>query len=129
MKQNKFFSFWGAKVFSLLLAILTVLLIEFTNITDRVITIPLSVTLPDDFEAESLVPESVDVVISGNENVIYLVDPAGIKARADFSAVDSAGITSVPVILEYREDIYKKNTIAIYSDPSSVRILFGEPDD
>ena len=81
MKQGlKFFSSWSAKVFSFLLAVAVVLIVEFSNISNRVVTIPLSVALPDGLVAESLVPETVDIVISGSEQLIYLVDPSSINA-------------------------------------------------
>ena len=92
MKQGlKFFSSWSAKVFSFLLAVAVVLIVEFSNISNRVVTIPLSVALPDGLVAESLVPETVDIVISGSEQLIYLVDPSSINAYADFSDVDNSG--------------------------------------
>lgn len=127
MKQNhKFLSNWGVKVFSFMIALLVVLVVQFYNVTSRVVTIPLNVILPMEYDAESLVPETVDIVISGDESIIYLVEPAQILAYADFSQVSSVGISRAPVVLEYKEDIYKKNSISVKAQPSSVRILFSQ---
>ncbi len=126
MKQDfKFFSSWGAKIFAFLLAVAVVLLVEFSNITNRVVRIPLDVSLPENLTAESLVPESVDIVISGSEDLIYLVDPAMVTASADFSAVESAGIARVPVVLDFNQDVFRQSSISVKAQPSSVRILFS----
>ncbi len=126
MKQGlKFFSSWSAKVFSFLLAVAVVLIVEFSNISNRVVTIPLSVSLPDGLVAESLVPETVDIVISGSEQLIYLVDPSSINAYADFSDVDNSGIARVPVVLDFNQDVFRQSSISVKAQPSSVRILFS----
>ena len=126
MKQNyKVFQNWAVKIFSFLLAVLVILLIEFGNISGRTVTIPVTVYLPDNgLVAKSLVPETVDVVIKGDENVIYLVDPSAIQAFADFTEVEKTGITRVPVILDFPENIYSKNSISVSASPSTLRILF-----
>ena len=81
MKQSiKIFSSWGPKIFSFLLAVAVVLIVEFSNISNRVVTIPLDVDLPSGLRAESLVPDTVEIVISGSESLIYLVDPSQISA-------------------------------------------------
>ena len=126
MKQNiKIFSSWGSKIFSFLLAIGVVLVVEFSNISNRVVTIPLDVSLPDNLVAESLVPETVEIVISGSEDVIYLVDPSLVKAYADFSFVNNSGIARVPVVLDFNQDVFRKSSISVKAEPSSVRILFS----
>lgn len=126
MKQNiKIFSSWGPKIFSFLLAIGVVLVVEFSNISNRVVTIHLDVSLPDNLVAESLVPETVEIVISGSEDVIYLVDPSLVKAYADFSFVNNSGIARVPVVLDFNQDVFRKSSISVKAEPSSVRILFS----
>ena len=89
------------------------------------VTIPLSVALPDGLVAESLVPETVDIVISGSEQLIYLVDPSSINAYADFSDVDNSGIARVPVVLDFNQDVFRQSSISVKAQPSSVRILFS----
>ena len=130
MKQSKFLS--GLlqnlipKIFSVMVAVFIVVSVRFMNVNDRVVTLPLRVVLPSDYKAASLVPETVEVAISGPDSIIYLVDPAGIKARADFSDVNGPGIVRVPVELDYSEDIYTRDGLTVSARPSSVRILFEE---
>ena len=130
MKQSKLLSGilqnWVAKVFSFIIALAIVVSVRFLNVNDRVVTVPLDVTLPESYRAASLVPDTVDIVITGSDSIIYLVDPEGIEASADFSAVDGAGIVRVPVGLSYPDDIYTRDGLTVSAHPSSVRILFEE---
>ena len=117
---------WIPKIFSFLTALFIVLAVRFMNVNDRVVTLPLDVILPEDYTAVSLVPDTVDAVITGSDSIIYLVDPSAITATADFSAVAAPGIVRVPVSLEYRDDIYTRDGLVVSAQPSSVRILFEE---
>ncbi len=117
---------WVPKIFSLLIALFIVLAVRFMNVNDRVVTLPLTVILPEDYTAVSLVPDTVDAVITGPDSIIYLIDPSMIAATADFSSVSGEGIVRVPVMLEYRDDIYTRDGLVVSARPSSVRILFEE---
>ena len=81
--MNSFLSSWIPKIISFILALLIFIAVKYMNMADRVITIPLSVTLPDESVVlpESLVPSRTDIIISGNDELIYLVDPTDISAR------------------------------------------------
>ncbi len=120
------FQNWIPKIFSFLAALFIVLSVRFMNVHDRVVTLPLNVILPENYNAASLVPDTVDAVITGPDSIIYLVDPSAITATADFSSVDGAGIVRVPVALDYRDDIYTRDGLVVSSRPSTVRILFEE---
>ena len=67
----------------------------------------------------------MEIVISGSEDVIYLVDPSLVKAYADFSFVNNSGIARVPVVLDFNQDVFRKSSISVKAEPSSVRILFS----
>ena len=105
MKQSKIVSSllsnWIAKIFSFLIALFIVLAVKVLNVNDRVVTVPLDVS------------------------IIYLVDPSEISASADFSSVSSEGIARVPVELYYDNDIFTDDGLAVSTRPSSVRILFS----
>ena len=129
MKQNSkitttVLSNLAPKVFSFLAAIFIVLTVHFIGTTDRTVTLPLDVKLPEGYRAASLVPSTVNVTISGDEKVIYLVDPSQIKAHVDFSEVKDSGITRAPVHLTYQENIFRADGLTVTPTPSSVRILF-----
>ena len=119
---------WIAKILAFITALFLVLAIRFMNITSRVVHIPIDIVLPEstEFVPISLIPDSIDVVITGNDSIIYLVDPSQIKASADFSAVNKGDIVRKAVKLEYDHDIYTQNSLTIQAKPSTIRILFEE---
>jgi len=123
--QNLLFN-WPAKVLSLVFALLVYTFIQYSTLDTRVVTIPLSVQLPEHLVAESLVPQKVEVQIKGNEDIIYLVDPGSIAATIDFADVVQAGIASRSVILIYDERVFDSAQISLLAKPSQYRILFAE---
>lgn len=125
---NSFLSSWIPKIISFIIALLIFIAVKYMNMASRVITIPLSVTLPDQSVVlpESLVPSRTDIIISGNDELIYLVDPTDISAHADFSAVSEAGIARVPVTVKYNEDVFLDASLAVRANPDTVRILFKD---
>jgi hypothetical protein len=129
MKRNKYFQNliydWPAKILSLVFAIGIYLFIQYSTIGARVVTIPLNVALPSAYAAESLVPNSVDISIKGNDDIIYLIDPDYITASIDFSFVGESGIATAPVVLDYEENVFNNGGIYISAEPSQFRILFG----
>ena len=130
--KNKFssaiFGNWVVKVFSFLVALGIVVAVRFLNVTDRVVTIPITVKLnaSSPFEPVSLVPESIDVVITGDDDIVYLVDPSLITASVDFSDVGGEGISRRVVYLDYANDIFSSYGLTIKSSPATIRILFQE---
>lgn len=128
--QNKFasavFGNWVVKVLSFICALVVVVSIRFLSATDRVVTIPITVTFDENsaYEPVSLVPDSIDVVITGDDSIIYLVDPSLITASVDFSDVDGEGISRRNVVLEYDRDIFTDNSLTVSSSPLTIRILF-----
>jgi len=119
---------WIAKILAFITALFLVLAIRFMNITSRVVHIPIDIVLPEstEFVPISLIPDSIDVVITGDDSIIYLVDPSQIKASADFSSVNKGDIVRKAVKLEYDHDIYTQNSLTIQAKPSTIRILFEE---
>ena len=129
MKLNKYLQnmlyHWPAKVLSLVFAVCIYLFIQYSTIGARVVTIPLDVRMPSGYEAASLVPESVEVKIRGNEDVIYLINPNSIMASINFSFVQNEGIFSAPVVLMYEENIFESGGVSVSPNPSQYRILFN----
>ena len=119
---------WIAKILAFITALFLVLAIRFMNITSRVVHIPIDIVLPEstEFVPISLIPDSIDVVITGDDSIIYLVDPSQIKASADFSSINKGDIVRKAVKLEYDHDIYTQNSLTIQAKPSTIRILFEE---
>lgn len=119
---------WVIKILSFMTAVFLVLAIRFMGINSRTVHIPLDVTLPDSSEyvPVSLIPDSIDIVITGDDSIIYLVDPSQITASADFSDVNNGEIERRNVVLEYDHDIFSRNSLTLQAKPATVRILFEE---
>src|SRR5574344_1854679 len=116
---NSFLSAWVPRVLSLVLAFLIFAVVNYLNMTDRVITIPLSVTLPSSevVVPESLVPSKTEIIISGNDELIYLIDATSITAEADFSQVTDSGISRVPVKVSYNKDVFLDVSLSVRANP------------
>ena len=116
---------WPPKVLSLVFALCIYLFIQYTNIGSRVVTIPLDVKLPSAYEAESLVPSSVEVHIQGDDDLIYLINPNSILASLDFSYVQQEGIATAAVLLEYEQNMFESGGISLSANPTQFRVLFS----
>ncbi len=117
---------WKPKLISFILALCFFFLYLFSNNSSRIVTIPLDVYLPIGYQAESLIPNSVDLEISGNNNIIYLIDPNLIKAKVDFSSIQKEGISTENIELEYDYKIFSKENISLNTKPATVKISFKE---
>lgn len=122
-----FLTSWVPKLLALLCALLIYVSVRYFNMSARTVVIPLDVTMPQDttIVAESTVPSSVSVVISGNDQLIYIVDPDDIVASADFSDVTESGIARVPVVLSYNNKVFKDASLTVAARPDVVKILFS----
>lgn len=117
---------WQVKLVCILLALSFYFLISFSAYTDRQAVIPLEVILPVDYDAESLVPNSITININGSDKIIYLIDPALISASVDFSDIDKVGIARRTVVLSYDDKVFNKGEITVSSMPETIRIAFKD---
>lgn len=117
------------KVFFLLAAIIIFLVVQYFQMVDRRVVIPLQVKLPESSVVvpESLVPKSIEIVISGTDKLVYLVEPDKIVAIADFTDITEVGIARVPVTLLYDQDVFDSAELVVTATKPIVRILFKEP--
>lgn len=134
MKHNNkglsnFVNTWTPRVLSLLVAVFVFAGVKYFNLADRVVRIPLEVTLPETgVEPESLVPTSVDIILTGDDDLIYLIDPGSITASADFSDVTEPGISRRAVQLDYPAGVFEDTALVVTASPDVTRILFREAD-
>lgn len=129
MRQNKVIQSlllnWPAKVFSLVLAILVYVFVQYASLDIRVVTIPLEVSLPAEGVApQSKVPSEIEVEIKGKDSLIHLVNPSAIEASVDFSTVRGEGISVRNVVLEYERHLFDTSHITFVANPVQIRIFF-----
>jgi hypothetical protein len=115
---------WIVKVFSLLLAIGVYLVINYATLDQRKVDIPLEVIMPIKYQAVSTVPKTISLIIKTDSRYSSIIDPWTVKAKADFSNVDSEGVKSTAVILS-TEGPYASTKVYFSSQPEVIRIYFA----
>ena len=124
---QKVFYNWQVKIICFLLAVFIYFVLVFSIQTSRTLTLPLNVTLPAEYQAESIVPDSVELVIQGTEDQIYMIDVSNISVSADFSTVNREGVNYAVVEIDTGEleRYIDTSMISIYTKPSQVKVYFN----
>lgn len=115
---------WAAKLCALVVALFAFVLFTYAKQETREVTIPVSVLMPQSLEAVSTVPQTVDVRIKGEGDVVYLIDPEMIHATLDYSQVSAEGIATMPVTLTFEQGAMEDGSIALEADPGQCRVMF-----
>ena len=126
---QKLFYNWQAKIISFLLAVFVYFILLFSIQNSRTITLPVEVVMPEGYVATSNVPTSIDLVIQGTEDQIYLVDVSKITLKVDFSTVNREGVSYATVDSNMNDlsSYVDTSAISIYTKPSQVRVYFSLP--
>ena len=124
---QKLFYNWQAKIISFLLAVFVYFILMFSIQNSRTIALPVEVVMPEGYVATSNVPSSIDLVIQGTEDQIYLIDVSKITLKVDFSMVDREGISYATVQIDINElaSYIDTSAVSIYTKPSQVRVYFS----
>ncbi|MBQ3729915.1 MAG: hypothetical protein II813_04180 [Spirochaetales bacterium] len=119
---------WQVKIICLLLAVLVYFVLLFSIQSSRSMTLPLKVTLPDGYKAESTIPKSVELVIQGTEDQIFMIDPAKISVSADFTTVNREGVNYAVVEIDTGDltSYIDTTALSIFTRPSQVKIYFSK---
>ena len=119
---------WQVKIICLLLAVLVYFVLLFSIQSSRSMTLPLKVTLPDGYKAESTIPNSVELVIQGTEDQIFMIDPAKISVSADFTTVNREGVNYAVVEIDTGDltSYIDTTALSIFTRPSQVKIYFSK---
>ena len=119
---------WQVKIICLLLAVLVYFVLLFSIQSSRSMTLPLKVTLPDGYKAESTIPKSVELVIQGTEDQIFMIDPAKISVSADFITVNREGVNYAVVEIDTGDltSYIDTTALSIFTRPSQVKIYFSK---
>ena len=132
MSRNKssfqrIFYNWQIKLLCFLLAVFMYFFLGLTLQETRTVTLPLNVVMPEGYKADSLVPTSVDLIITGKEDQVYMIDTSKVTITVDFSKVSSEGVASVPVKINMgtQGDVLDFSSLSITTNPSRVKIYFS----
>ncbi len=119
---RRIFSDWPAKVLSLAVALLLTLFFNLTRLEQRVVNIPLAVSINDQMAPSSQYPRMVRVVLRGERDVIYGIREDEVSASLDLSGYRSEGVYRIPVKLEKRGNALTADPLEIHPDPSEVAV-------
>ncbi len=123
---QKVFYNWQIKLICFILAIFVYFVLVFSIQTSRTISLPVEVKLPENYTATSNIPTSIDLVIQGTEDQIYMIDASSIYLTVDFSTVNREGINYATVEIDTGElqNYVDTSQISIFTKPSQVRVYF-----
>ena len=118
---------WQAKILCFLFAVLVYFVLVFSIQTSRTVTLPVEVKLPANYVAQSNVPTSVELVIQGTEDQIYLIDVSQISLCADFTTVNREGVNYATVQIDTNDLQHHVDMTAlhVYTVPSQLKIYFA----
>ncbi len=121
---------WQIKLICFVLAVFFYFVFVFSIDTSRTVTLPVEVKLPSDYVATSNIPSSVDLVIEGTEDQIYMIDVSRISLSVDFSNVSREGVNAAVVQIDTGDlgKYVKMSEISIYTRPGQVRVYFVSPE-
>ncbi len=119
---KRLFSQWPAKVLSLAVALLLTLFFNLTRLEQRIMSIPLAVSMHDSMAPSSAYPRMVKAVLKGERDVIYGIREDEISASIDLSSYRDGGVYKVPVRLEKRGGALTADPLELRPDPVEIAI-------
>ena len=131
MRRNKFFQRvfynWQVKILCFLLAVFMYFFLGLVIQDTRTVKLPLEVTLPSGYNADSNIPTSVDLVIKGTQERIYMIEVDDIHVSVDFSNVDHEGVNIAPVVItmDGPNQSLDTSSVSISTNPTQVKIYFS----
>ncbi len=131
MRRNKSFQRifynWQIKLLCFLLAVFMYFFLGQVLQETRTVTLPLNVVLPENYKADSIVPDSVELEIRGKENQVYMIDPAKVTITVDFSKVSQEGVSIAPVVVTMgdQEEILDFSSLSVSTNPSQIKVYFS----
>jgi hypothetical protein len=113
---------WPAKVLSLAAALLLFFFYRLNRLEDRYLSVPLVVTMNEEFAPASQVPRSVRVSLRGESNALFSIQEDDIAATLDLSGYRSEGVFRAAVQIEKRGTALGVDPLEIQADPSEVAV-------
>lgn len=119
---SRMLSSWPAKVLSLAAALLLFFFYRLNRLEDRYISVPLSVSMNDEFVPASEYPRAVRITLRGESNSLFKIQEGDIHAALDLSGFRSEGVFRVPVQIEKLGSALGVDPLEIKADPGEVAV-------
>ncbi len=113
---------WPAKVLSLAVAILVFTFYRLNRLEDRYVSVPLAVTVGDEFVPSSSLPRSVRLTLRGESNSLVTILEEDLRASVDLSRATSEGFYKAPVLVEKRGSALGVDPLEITIDPPEIAV-------
>ncbi|HUX38213.1 MAG TPA: CdaR family protein [Rectinemataceae bacterium] len=113
---------WTAKVLSLVAAILVFSFYRLNRLEDRYVSVPLAVTVGDDFVPASALPRTVKLNLRGESNSLVGILEEDLRASIDLSRATGEGILTAPVVVERRGSALGVDPLEITADPPEIAV-------
>jgi len=119
---RRLLSNWPAKALSLAAALLLFFFYRLNRLEDRYISVPLSVSLGDEYLPSSQYPRSVRVTLRGESNSLFSIQEDDVRASLDLSGSRAEGQYRAPVLIERRGTALGVDPLEIRTDPAEVAV-------
>lgn len=116
------FSNWPAKVLSVAAALLLFSFYRLNRLEDRYISVPLSVSMNDEYVPSSQYPRSVRATLRGESNALFAIQEDDVRASLDLSGYRAEGQYRAPVQIERRGSALGVDPLEIRTDPADVSV-------
>jgi hypothetical protein len=115
-----FFADWPAKILALAVAVIIFLFYRLNRLEDRFVSVPLSVTLNEEYVPSNVLPRSVRLTLRGESSSLVTILDDDLKATVDFSHGNAEGIVKAAVVVEKRGSALGVDPLEITADPVEV---------
>jgi hypothetical protein len=116
------FSNWPAKVLSVAAALLLFSFYRLNRLEDRYISVPLSVSMNDEYVPSSQYPRSVRATLRGESNALFAIQEDDVRASLDLSGYRAEGQYRASVQIERKGSALGVDPLEIRTDPADVSV-------
>jgi YbbR domain-containing protein len=120
--HKRLLSNWPAKVLSLAAALLLFFFYKLNRLEDRYISVPLAVSLNDEYLPSSQYPRTVRLTLRGETNALFTIQEDDVRASLDLSDYRAEGQYRAPVQIERKGTALGVDPLEIRADPAAVSV-------
>lgn len=113
---------WPAKVLSIVVAILVFAFYRLNRLEDRYVSVPLVVSVGEEFVPSSPLPRTIRLTLRGEPNALVTVLEEDLRASLDLTHASGEGMLRAPVTIERRGSALGVDPLEITSDPAEIPV-------
>lgn len=117
---KRVFANWPAKVLSIAAALLLFSFYRLNRLEDRYISLPLSVSMNDEYVPSSQYPRTVRATLRGESNALFAIQDDDVRASIDLSGYHAEGRYRASVQIERKGSALGVDPLEIRTDPAEI---------